>query len=252
MLGDLPPPSTVQLSRAPLQFVVCQIRHEDLEVDDDRWFAVHAALQERYSAIEPHVAQDLTINVGPNGLQASGEPRRGFKLVSTDGAWTVALLPNFFALESTGYTGWSEFRERLAEVIAAVAAEVAPRIETRLGLRFIDQLDPTGISHPSEWRERLNSDLAGVLKHPSLGPLVGFSQSFVQLRDGEFNVMLRHGVKPDGAGEYLIDTDCAREGGRRFEREVIMKDVDRLHESALQIFQTCLNPEYLKSLEEEV
>jgi uncharacterized protein (TIGR04255 family) len=251
MFEDLPPPSHAQLERAPLQFVVCQLRHEPLDAEDPSpWFAVHAAITERYPVIEAHAVQDLTVNVTPDGVQTSGDALRGYRLRSTDGVWTVALLPNFFALECSGYTGWTEFSERLTELVHVIATEVNPKIEQRLGLRFVDQLDAQGVSSAADWTQRVNSDVAGILNHPQLGSLVTFSQSIVQLREADFSVTLRHGVQPEGGSRgYLIDTDCAREGGRRFEGETVMKDVERLHTSALQIFQACLKPEYLKSLE---
>lgn len=253
MLPELLPPSFKQLSPAPLQLVVCQVRHEPLVFDDQSpWFSLHKALKDEYPVIEPHTVHEVAVNVSPQGAQVSGEPENGFRLQSSDGAWTVALLPTFFALECTGYTRWTDFHRRFEQLVPLVAEHLGPKLEQRLGLRFVDKLAPTAVARPSDWATRLNPAMAGALKHPTLGPRITGTQSLVQLREGSFDVLLRHGVQPESdPPAYVIDTDCARQGGRLFEVDQLMADTGNLHTLALQVFQSCLESEYLNSLEEE-
>ncbi len=249
MLPELPTPSFTQLDPAPLALVVCQVRHEPLNfIDPTPWFAVHTALKDFYPTIEPHVVHEVAVDVGPQGIQTSGEPQHGFRLRSQDGAWTLALLPQFFALECTGYTRWTDFNSRFEQLMDAVALHLKPRLEQRLGLRFVDQLNPDGVQDVQGWASKLDEAVAGPLNHSVLGPRISALQSMVQFREGDFEAMLRHGVTPDSP-HYMIDTDCARQGGRLFDKNQILEDTKKLHTLAVQVFQLCLRPEYLKTLE---
>ncbi len=249
MLPQMPAPSFTQLDPAPLELVVCQVRHEQLSFPgQEAWFAVHAELHDTYPIIEPHVVHDLALNVGPHGIQAAGEPQRGFRLKSADEAWTVALLPQFFALESTGYTSWTDFNSRFERLVDAVERSLSPKIEQRLGLRFVDQLHGGDAAGIQRWSYVVDSAVAGVLNHPVLGPRVRGLESTFQIREGDFDVLVRHGAAPE-AQSYVIDTDCVRQGGRMFERHRVLADTQALHSLALQVFQSCLRPEYLGSLQ---
>jgi uncharacterized protein (TIGR04255 family) len=251
MLPDLPTPSRKRLRPAPLKYVVCQVRHElRPTTDPSASFDVHRQLAAEYPIIEPHMVHDVSVNVGPAGVQASGEPKSGFRLRSQDGAWTVALLPEFFALECTGYTRWSEFRQRFSRVVEAVCTSVGPQLEQRIGLRFIDLLAPDGVESPRDWVPRLDESIAGGLTHPLLSNRIVGLQGVLQLREGAYDVMLRHGVQVEGSEiSYVIDTDCARQGGRILDRARMTEDIEGLHTLALQVFQACLAPDYLKSME---
>ena len=136
---DLPDPSTVTLSKAPLQLVVCQARHDrNLAVTDGgRVLPVREQLGS-YPLMEEIAQQEVGFVIGPSGPTQLGPSvdQRGWRLRSEDGAWTVALLPDFFALECTGYTSWTEFRDRMGALTDAVLAHLQPAVEIRLGLRY--------------------------------------------------------------------------------------------------------------------
>jgi uncharacterized protein (TIGR04255 family) len=243
----LPDPSTTTLAHAPLQLVVCQVRHDrNLAVaDGSRVLAIREQLG-RYPRMEEMAQQEIGLVIGPAGPSSlsGGSEQRGWRLRSEDGAWTAALLPDFFALECTGYTSWTEFRERLDGLANAVLDHLQPAIELRLGLRYVDRIAVPVVERPQDWSGYINEHLLGPLLDEQLGPALGSLQQLMQLQgpDG-IQVLLRHGTQldqPSGAWPYVLDTDCFRGDGRRLEADSLLQGADELHKLALQVFQASI------------
>jgi len=246
----LPDPSTVTLARAPLQLVVCQVRHDrNLAVaDGSRVLAIRDQLNV-YPRMEEMAQQEVGVVIGPAGPSSfgGGEQQRGWRLLSEDGAWTAALLPDFFALECTGYTSWTDFRERMRSLAGAVLAHLQPAIELRLGLRYVDRIGVPAVEQPQDWSGYINEHLLGPVLDEQLGPAVSSLQQLLQLQGPEgVQVLLRHGTQLDqasGAWPYVLDTDCFRGDGRRLEADSLLHGADALHKLALQVFQAAVTPQ---------
>ena len=246
----LPEPSSVTLTQAPLQLVVCQVRHDrNLAVaDGSRVLAIREQLG-AYPRMEEMAQQEIGIVVGPAGPSpfSEGEPKRGWRLLSGDGAWTVALQPDFFALECTGYTSWTEFRERMSSLTAAVLTHLQPSVELRLGLRYVDRIMVPVVERPQDWNGYINEHFLGPVQDGQFGPSVTSLQQLLTLQGSEgIQVLLRHGTQLEvasGAWPYILDTDCFRGDGRRLEADSLLHGTDALHKLALQIFQAAITPQ---------
>jgi uncharacterized protein (TIGR04255 family) len=246
----LPEPSTVTLSRAPLQLVVCQVRHDrNLAVaDGGRVLAIREQLN-LYPRMEETAQQEIGLVVGPTGAQplGGGEQQRGWRLLSDDGVWTVALLPDFFALECTGYTSWTEFRDRMGALADAVLNHLQPSVELRLGLRYVDRISLPEVKDPQGWSGYINDHFLGPTLDEQLGPAMSAVQQIIQMQgpDG-IQVLLRHGTQADtssGQWPYVLDTDCFRGDGRRLGVDSLTQGADALHTTALQVFQAVITPQ---------
>lgn len=245
----LPEPSTDTLARAPLELVVCQVRHDrNMAVSEGaRVLAIRDELIS-YPRMEELAQQEIGMMIGPSGPSqlSSGSKQQGWRLLSDDGKWTVALLPDFFALECTGYTSWSDFRQRLEGLAQAVVAHLQPTIELRLGLRYVDRITAPSVVEPQGWAGYINERLLGMALDGQLGPALSSLQQLAQLQgpDG-IEVLLRHGTQADPANAtwpYFLDTDCYRSDGRRLEVDNLMGGADALHRLALQVFQAAITP----------
>lgn len=244
-----PAPPADRLEHSPLELVVCQVRHERLSGSSDagKAFAVRDGLGGRYPLDEEATAVNLNVSAGPGGMVPTGSERqRGWNFKSTDGAWTVVLMPDFFSLETRAYTDWQDFSERLRAVVGQVEEVLKPSIERRLGLRLIDRITDPKVDSPQGWEGWINDRLLGPVLHPSFGPALKGLQQAVQLDGGDnVEVLLRHGFAPEGAGEkqawpYLLDHDCSRSGGRTFSAGAVMKSAEQLHDLALAIFRASI------------
>jgi uncharacterized protein (TIGR04255 family) len=248
---ELPAPRTERLTRSPLELVVCQVRHErNLAVADaKRALRVHDGLEEQYPTIDESSGMALNIVGGPTGLSTATDQQRGWSFRSSDGNWTVVLMPDFFALETKAYEDWEDFSARLAAVVRHVDEVLEPSLEQRVGLRFIDRITDPKMSAPGDWGGWIDDRLLGPILHQAFGPAIKSVQQVVQLDGGDdMEVILRHGCLLEGAPgdqawHYLLDHDCSRSRARAFSAEAVCAGVEGLHRLALSVFQAAVTPQ---------
>jgi uncharacterized protein (TIGR04255 family) len=253
---DLPAPSTEKLARSPLSLVVCQVRHEQNHAASDpkRAVAIHDSVKGDYALLEEQSGQELTIAAGSMGIQAlPGQQSRGWKMRSTDQAWTAVVMPEFFSLETTGYGDWPGFRQRLESFAGAVHQSIDLSLEQRIGMRFIDQISHPDVTTPRDWKGWIDDAFLGPIAHEKIGAGVVTTQQVLQLDTGDGrSVILRHGCFRDpesGEWKYLLDHDCFVQRGRQFQVHEVMTAAEELHTLALQVFQAAITPKlfaYLK------
>ena len=165
---QLPEPSMEKLERSPLELVVCQIRYErNLAVTDTRRaLEVQERLGGKYPVLDQAAGIALNILGGTSGMSTASEQQHGWNFRSTDGAWTVVLMPEFFALETRAYTDWADFSTRLNELVLLVVSAFDPSLEQRVGLRFIDRVKDPVIHSPEGWEGWIDDRLLGpALQH---------------------------------------------------------------------------------------
>jgi uncharacterized protein (TIGR04255 family) len=221
---------------------------ETLAISDSKlMLAIHERLggrTGRYPKVEAvkGLRVDFQINVAGSGQLPSEAPYSGWRLSSEDG-WTVSIMPDHVALETTRYTTWdADFRVRLAELIDAVQAEIEPGTEQRLGLRYIDRITDPPVDSPVEWRGYIAAELLGPVLHEALGPAVKTTQQQVVLDFGSgVQCLFRHGFFADpnleGRLTYLLDFDVFRADIQQFDPDGIKAAADQFNKLSLQLFQ---------------
>lgn len=250
----LPDPVDEPLPRSPLTLVVCQVRHNRLlgATDITNVLKLKERL-ERYPEVIEDAEHQLAFAGGPGGMVAA-PPQLipAWKLQSEDGNWRVAIRQEYFALETTSYDSWVDFRGRLTHLLDAVVDILRPSLEQRLGLRFIDEIVDPVVRSPADWRTWIRPELLGVVTDEILGPSVRSCQQLVELQGpGSLRVNLRHGSQPQPDGHsyvYLFDQDCFRAEGREFSPDDILSAADQLHHLALGVFQASITQDLYKHL----
>jgi uncharacterized protein (TIGR04255 family) len=166
------------------------------------------------------------------------------------------LLPDFVSLETTGYERWEDFAERLREALEAVARVVTPRVETRLGLRYVNELLFDDVESPSDWPTYLNHALVGELStdEPLAASLVTLHQMLqFDVGDGA-RLTLRHGMPGEGAQDrkaltYLLDLDCFRQQERILDIDGVLTEASRFNTAITSLFQWCISEPLWQELE---
>jgi len=254
---DLPEPDTRRLTRSPLELVVCQVRHDRRLVasEGSTALAIHEQLGDsggQYPNIEPVTGLDLSIVMGPGAPGMQDNPTAGWRLSSTDGAWSVTLMPDNYSLETTAYTTWDEdFGPRLKALTQAVVEHVKPTLVQRIGLRYVDRISELGLTELSAWQEYLREELLGLVMHDKLGSGVrGYQhQVLLEMADGVM-ATVRHGPVELGGGavDYQLDYDVYRQAGRAFDVQDVIETADRFSVYSLQLFQATVKPALLEAL----
>jgi len=248
----LPSPSQRRLRGSPLELVVCQVRHEELDATGlkERARRIRSRLKDAYPTLRPGGAVQVRVAATPQGVGV--EEQHGWHLVSGDGFWTAVVAGDFFALETSQYLDWDDYLSRFFALAHAVVSESDIAIELRLGLRYVDRLREPEATEPIDWARHIRPAFAGPLATEELGRAVRGLQGLMQLAgDDGMVVNLRYGcVQPEAAAtwDFLLDHDCFREGGRDFDLREIESGMQGLHTLALQVFQYAVMPDYFKFL----
>ncbi len=255
----LPEPATAALRHSPLKLVVCQVRVEESpSIADPRVgleiFDLLGGRKGRYPVLEQFKGEQIGIRVGPNvPLTTQQTSLNGWRAMSEDRDWVVALLPGSAALETKAYTTWDEdFLPRMEAVLDAVGQVLRPAIQMRIGLRYVDLLNRNEARSPQDWQGRVADHLLGPVLHSAFGSAVVATQQQVDIDLGDgAHCTLRHGTIPSEGGSgvgYLLDWDVYTEDVRAFDAAAIRERLQGFHTLALQLFQQAITPELLAEL----
>jgi uncharacterized protein (TIGR04255 family) len=252
---DLPPRDKEQLTRAPLELVVCQVRFQPSELRAERVFAFHAGVKNRLPSLQPAERQTADLSVGPQPAFSTHKDD-GWQMTAADGSWTATLMPDSIALQTTKHTTWSaEFEPLFKQLIDALAEHVTPTVELRVGVRYVDRLKEVVDPDPTAWRGRVRDEILGIALHPVLGPAILSSLQQVELEVAENRgCTLKQGAFRDPtrnqASTFFIDTDAFHLEARPFHPDQTRQTVMELHETAVGIFQEIVTHDYLQELKQ--
>ncbi len=255
----LPEPITQALGTSPLKLVVCQVRIEETPSIAApkvglQLFELLGGRNGPYPLLEAFKAEQIEIRIGPNVPTSTQQtPLNGWRAMSEDKNWIVALLPGSAALETKAYTTWEgDFLPRMETLLAVVDDELQPAIQMRIGLRYVDLITRKGITSPQGWAGWIADAFLGPIQHPAIGAGVVAVQQQVDIDAGDgIRCTLRHGVVPtetNGELGYLLDWDVYSEDVRAFDQGAIRERLVSLHRLALQLFQHAISPRLFEEL----
>lgn len=209
-----------RLENAPLRAVICQVRFpRRLALGEEEVGPIQRAVGKRYPLLLQEQAIELsTVEPGtsPRAFFApTGSQQRIFRFQDLEQRWTATVGSEAISLETTDYMGMKDMLVRWSELIEAAAAALGITAQTRVGLRYINELPCPGPRREdlSGWvREELVTLIGAHRRTEDTLRLVSHAQ-FRQPEGALCN--LRHGIAPDEGEEgrfvFLLDLDCFRQ-----------------------------------------
>jgi uncharacterized protein (TIGR04255 family) len=208
----------------------------------------------------------MQLELGPG--QAQQRPR-GSRLMNRERTKNVTLTSDSVALETSRYVRYEDFAEEIDWVLERVHAATPLPAVTRLGLRYIDEIQIEGIATLSDWKAWINPDLIvggvvdGYETHDYLVQLV--------LAVDELHRMtIRYGrvsqpvVDPNGVLRidesptepyFLLDIDSfwepSRDGFKEFNATEVTEVCLRLHDPIRDIFERAITTDLRSRFAEE-
>lgn len=202
-------------------------------------------------------APALQLAIGPGGpVQQGGFASLGAglpRLMNRERTMAVTFGPMSLIVETTDYHSWAEFKTLVEPLVNFVADRMQPDGYSRLGIRYLDEVQIPLEESPVDWSKYLSSTL------PPLPP-EGFSaqswQSVVQYTaEGDKGLILRYGPldnpimnpgnglqrRPMGEGAlFVIDTDAFVQPQTIpvFDPATIMDLLDGLHVPVSTLFES--------------
>jgi uncharacterized protein (TIGR04255 family) len=242
----------VVFARNPLKVVVAQVRFSPIYSLDQP--AGVAAFQEAIRTDYPvAIAREteVAVAVGPGGISPPTGQAGPWRFQTEDEAWTVALAPDYVALETSNYERFEDFGERLARVLQVAAERVKPGRRERLGLRYVNEISHPNASTVADWKRFLASELLGLAGGELLKDSVTQSLQQVQVVLDEGNITIRHGYVRQGELEsiYLLDIDVFDDLPGAFEATEMMARLGQFKEWVWRIFRRSITQELVDYLE---
>lgn len=252
---------------APLKLVTFQIRFPPVPELDELTppKALSQALRERYPILggPPPVMQ---LDLGPG--QAQQRPR-GSRLMDRERTNNVTLTSDSVALETSRYKRYEQFAEEIDWVLERVHTAAPLPAITRLGLRYIDEIQIEGVDSLSDWKTWMNPDLivGGVLDGYET---LDYLAQMVLAVDELHRMTIRYGrisqpvVDPHGvlriadsptAPYFLLDIDSfwepSRDGFKEFDADEVAAVCLRLHAPIRDIFERSITSDLRSRFAEE-
>lgn len=241
-----------KLQRAPLASVICQARFShvlELQTEEGQKELL-AQLQEalpQYPLFNRVAQQTLTLSA--EGIEPSEQKVSSFQFTSEDQQWVVGIAVDSVSLQTRNYDHFNDFQERWRHLAHTVRDTLRPALQTRFGLRYIDELTGEGADSPSAWSQLLRAEFYGLGSVGRWKDRIRQSyQEWVLSLDGGGLCTVRHGFLPplfEGRNPfYLLDVDCYLEESRPFDPAG--------QESLLDVFNDAAHDLFVWSISEEL
>lgn len=238
----------------PLAEVLCQVRFDRMDLEEQSCAGFHRAVVESgYPVVWTEEGAEITVHFG--GAEASEvrreSPARVHHFASEDHALRISHSSEFVALTCTRYVSWADYKPRMLHAMSLLSTHLGVGKPVRVGLRYKDvvEREPIGITG-TPWRELLSPFVLGPLGANDLcaggtvpeGDVMSFAfQSNIRLDD--CCLLLQGGLLTSVDGSrtaYLVDSDFYVEGEAAVgaaEPEALDELLERLHVNAGALFR---------------
>lgn len=248
-----PDPDREIYPNAPLKLVVFELRFPPLADFDEAQASLARAVNTRFPIPGP-APQLTTVGIGPSGPtvhQSAGGVRR----LDRRKRLSVVLTPETLVVETSAYGRFEVYAEVAGEVLAALASAADVVAVLRIGLRYIDEIDPRDLPQPVRWTEYIEAPLLGPLEHFGSVPRELQVASVFRITEEE-TLILRYGVvgqpvvdpngplvidRPAEGERFLIDIDSSWEAPRdnlpEFDADTVLSRLIALHAPIREYFE---------------
>lgn len=193
-----PPEKRTELARAPLTGVLTQLRFGEIFSMQKREFIApfQELIRQSYPLTDQQAA--VSIQVG-EGNAPTLKQTVSWKFSDAAKVWTISLAPDFLSLETKQYSTRVEFRDRLREVLEAMAVSIRPPLVTRTGVRYVNRLLEPEIGMLRElFRAEIGSFSSSALREHIQHSL---TEALCETQEGK--LLVRWGLMPGGASPDL-------------------------------------------------
>lgn len=135
--------------------------------------------------------------VGQPPIAKNLPPEIALQFTSIDGNWMVSLTTESVSLECREYSDFEDFLLRMEEVVDACIETVKPRLVSRIGLRYINELRAQTIPALKGY---INEKMLGAMTIPAFANALNTSIQTLELAPTDIGarVNLNHGIFPRG------------------------------------------------------
>jgi uncharacterized protein (TIGR04255 family) len=228
---DLPNVNSVRYERNLIDIAVCELRFPTLlELERKAPEKLQKILRKKYPYFETHERAEFN-----SSENLPGHYRYLFRSKSQN--WTVSIHSNGISLETSAYTDFEDFYEKLSDIVETSKDLIDSDFFTRVGLRYVNTV-PIEDGEIEGW---LNPSLIANLIPKPFGSI----DKFVSEIRGHTHIghyAFRHGIKSIEDYEikaYFLDYDYFSEDIEYDDAVSLVKEFNKINFS---FFDWCLGP----------
>lgn len=242
-------------ANAPLKLVAFELRFPQVPELVEAQPHLDRLLRKRFPLLGQPPIGEIRLEVTAGAPQASFARPGGLRRMDRRRRYAVVVTPTAATIETSEYSRFEEFRALIEEVLGYLAEAVELPATERVGIRYIDEIDPDELPQPAEWSDLIASDLLRITNFFGHQP-VETNTAAVFVPETDQQLVLRYGivrapvVAPGGplhianspAGPYfLIDIDSGWNAPAddlpEFSVGEVLGVLDRLHAPVRDVFE---------------
>ncbi len=253
-----PPRPQGQLSRAPLERVVCQVKFPLVLSIANQGFigGFQELIREKYP--QASLTPGFRIQMNIPGLETpfpAPNPTPVYRFEDEGQLWRVSLTQDSISLDTKAYKNRDEFLGRLGEIIRALEGTVKPTRRSRIGIRYINRIkDPGDLSR---LQKLFRPEILGVASSLDMNGqiLQMYSEALINTPVGR--LYTRWGRVPSNSTyepvmvpplqeeSWMLDIDASNEEIADFNTDTIMQKATALSERVCAFFQWSITDDFV-------
>lgn len=213
---NLPMVDDIKLDRAPLEEVICQVRHPPiLKIGHEDPVDFQDLIRQEFPNIE--FEQGLQIEIpkpGQEGIIAAKPSGRTYRFRSEDGNTLLSLAVDFYAVSTRRYLNWEEFSRIVCLAHNSFVKVYGPSFSTRVGLRYVNRftLENTGLTSLEDILSIVRPELTANSESEVWSSPIEFRNRLVFKDDGsKFTIQVSFDNNDD-TPFFILDFDYFDEG----------------------------------------
>lgn len=132
------------LKRAPLVYTVAMVEYAPVPKMEDYIDDILESLRSDYPDIGEYFTQSWEVNFKELGMVESREKKnKNWKLNNVDCTWGVSINDNCVILQTTKYTHFDEFSQKLTKILEVICQIAHIKYTKKIGIRYIDNIFAT-------------------------------------------------------------------------------------------------------------
>ncbi len=187
-----------------------------------------------------------------SGQASVASQRNGWQTFFEDGLSNACLFSTGFNVERYQYPGFDRFLEECSQVYEATEELLAPKIQTKISLRYSNALSDERAKDVSFWNDKVRQHYLGPLRDQNLADDYERGVSLFHFAAGDQQADLRIGTQPDrvhqGCQAVVFVTEVYQQAIREMHRNEFVDSFKALHSVALKLFYSILTTAYAEEL----
>jgi len=226
--------------RPPVVEAVVEVRVGGAPLDDKAMEKLSKRFSKRYPA--PHQpSNNVDVELSGTTLLVT-QKNLGFKILSTDGGFTVNVGRNALGTSKNApYGGWDEFIVEVRNNWSDWEKVVGWNDVTRIGVRYINRID---IPFSRAGITRLEEYFCFTVDMPeSLGSLTNFAINAEIATTERIKVVINHAKTPSPlvqTNSFLLDLDMAIEQDLPNSEKALWESIEGLRSVKNTVFEACI------------